>query len=132
LLVALVLGVAAPAQAAGGPSPGAPGLGDRLLPLEGNRGYDVQHYDVDLTYGDKFTDPVDGTVTILARATQALSRLDLDFSGRSVGSVSVNGQGASFKRDGQELIITPETGDRERLAVPRHGLALRRGADLAG
>jgi hypothetical protein len=33
--------------------------------------------------------------------------LDLDFSGRSVGSVAVNGQAASFRRDGQELIITP-------------------------
>src|SRR4051812_5922114 len=90
-----------------GATPGAPGLNDRLFPLEGNGGYDVQHYDVDLTYGNRFTDPVDGTVNILARATQSLSRFDLDFSGRSVGSVAVNGQPASFRRDGQELIITP-------------------------
>src|SRR4051794_5805886 len=92
---------------AGAASPGAPGVGDRLYPLEGNGGYDVQHYDVDLTYGNKFTDPVDGTVNILARATQALSRFDLDFSGRSVGTVAVNGAPAAFRRDGQELIITP-------------------------
>src|SRR4051794_41290755 len=85
----------------------ATGLNDRLFPLEGNGGYDVQHYDVDLTYGNRFTDPVDGTVNILARATQSLSRLDLDFSGRSVGTVAVNGAPAAFRRDGQELIITP-------------------------
>src|SRR5262245_32730059 len=88
-------------------SPGAPGLGDRLYPLEGNGGYDVQHYDVDLTYGNQFSDPVNGTVNILARATQSLSRFDLDYSGRTVSSVLVNGGPASFRRDGQELIITP-------------------------
>src|SRR3954452_21935997 len=100
-----VLGIAAPAAAA--PSPGAPGLGDRLFPLEGNGGYDVQHYDVDLTYGSRFTDPVDGTVNILAQATQALSRFDLDFGGRSAGGVAVDGQPVSFRRDGEELVITP-------------------------
>jgi aminopeptidase N len=92
---------------AGAASPGAPGVGDRLYPLEGNGGYDVQHYDVDLKYGNAFSDPVDGTVTILARATQSLSRFDLDYSGTSVGAVAVNGAPASFRRDGQELIITP-------------------------
>src|SRR3954451_23667385 len=61
--------------------------------------------------GQKLTDPFDGTVNILARATQSLSRFDLDFSGRSVGSVTVNGAPASFRRDGQELIITPRQGD---------------------
>src|SRR6188508_1936129 len=105
LAVGIFFALAAPAGAA---SPGAPGLQDRLFPLEGNGGYDVQHYDVDLTYGNRFSDPVDGTVNILARATQSLSRFDLDFSGRSVGSVAVNGQPASFRRDGQELIITPK------------------------
>ena len=38
--------------------------------------------------------PIDGTVTILARATQALSRFDLDFAGQSVGSVAVDGRRA--------------------------------------
>src|SRR4051794_41321461 len=108
LLVAMfVLVTAAPAAANGGASPGSAGLGDRLFPMLGNGGYDVQHYDVDLTYGTRFTDPVDGTVNILARATQSLSRFDLDFSGASVGAVAVNGAPALFRRDGQELIITP-------------------------
>src|SRR4051794_6150832 len=110
LLVAVfVLLSAAPALANGGPSPGAAGLGDRIFPLLGNGGYDVQHYDVDLTYATSApTQSMDGTVTILARATQALSRFDLDFGGKSVGSVSVNGEPAAFKRSGEELVITPK------------------------
>src|SRR3954464_6406840 len=108
-LVAMLMFVATPARAAGGPSPGAPGVGDRLFPTLGNGGYDVQHYDLDLTYPSRFTDPVNGTVTILARATQSLSRFDLDFGGKAVGGVKVNGDKAAFRRDAdnQELVITP-------------------------
>src|SRR3954466_1932488 len=100
---------AAPALAsADAPSPGAPGLGDRLFPDLGNGGYDVQHYDLDLRYATASpAQGIDGTVTILARATQSLSRFDLDFAGDSVGSVSVNGRAATFARDGEELVITP-------------------------
>ncbi len=70
--VAASLFVAAPALAA--PSPGSPGLGDRLFPNLGNGGYDVQHYDLDLRYATSApTQGIDGTVTILAKATQDLS-----------------------------------------------------------
>ena len=91
LLVAVVLSFsAAPALAA--PSPGAAGLGDRLFPQLGNGGYDVQHYDLDLRYATSApSQSIDGTVTILAKATQDLSRFDLDFAGQSVGAISVNG-----------------------------------------
>ena len=41
----ILLIAAAPATAAA-PSPGAPGLGDRLYPLNGNGGYDTLHYDL--------------------------------------------------------------------------------------
>src|SRR3954467_11532081 len=107
LLVAVVLSfAAAPASAA--PTPGSPGLGDRLFPQLGNGGYDVQHYDIDLRYATASPkQSMDGTVTILARATQALSRFDLDFGGASVGGVSVDGADAQFRRDGDELVITP-------------------------
>src|SRR4051794_21414408 len=82
---------AAPAAAAKPhptPAPGAPGIGDRLFPLAGNGGYDVRHYDLDLHYAT--ADPaqsLDGTVRIVARATQSLSRFDLDWGGRSVGAI---------------------------------------------
>lgn len=98
---------ASPATAAG-PSAGAAGLGDRLSPGIGNGGYDVQDYNLRLRYAT--TDPdqgLQGSETIVARATQALSQFNLDFGGKSVGAVSVNGRAASFKRTGEELIITP-------------------------
>ena len=105
--VAASLSAAAPAQAA--PSPGAPGLGDRLFPNLGNGGYDVQHYDLDLRYATSApTQGIDGTVTILAKATQDLSRFDLDFAGQSVGSISVNGLPATFTRTPDDLVITPK------------------------
>jgi len=110
LVSAAALALAAPASAHAfdRPSPGAAGVGDRLFPTLGNGGYDVQHYDLDLRYAT--TSPsqgIDGTVTILARATQSLSRFNLDFSGDSVGGVSVNGLPARFTRDGEDLVITP-------------------------
>ena len=78
LLAAVVLSFSAtPALAK--PSPGAPGLGDRLFPTLGNGGYDVQHYDLALRYATGApSQPIDGTVTILAKATQDLSRFDLN------------------------------------------------------
>src|SRR3954451_3944902 len=92
------------------PSPGDAGLGDRLFPLLGNGGYDVQDYDLDLRYATSApTQGIDGTVTLLARAPQSLSRFDLDFAGDGVGGVSVNGQRATFTRPAgsDELVITP-------------------------
>ena len=103
------VGAAAPAYAGGAvPSPGAPGIGDRLYPLLGNGGYDVQNYDLKVRYPQK--DPkqtVTGDVTITAVATQNLSRFNLDFGGDGVGAVEVNGRSATFTRDGDELVITP-------------------------
>jgi aminopeptidase N len=110
-LAVAVLGVPAAASAApssAAPSPGAAGLGDRLFPQLGNGGYDVQHYDVDLRYATSApSQAMQGTVNIVARATQALSRFDLDFNGQSVGAVAVNGVPAQWRRDGEDLVITP-------------------------
>src|SRR4051794_20013958 len=111
IAVALLCGLAAPASASAfdRPSPGAAGIGDRLFPTLGNGGYDVQHYDLDLRYAtDAPTQGIDGTVTLLAVATQSLSRFDLDFAGDSVGNVTVNGLPATFTRDGGELVISPK------------------------
>ena len=109
LLVAVVLSLSsAPAVAA--PSPGSSGLGDRLFPQLGNGGYDVQHYDLDLRYATSApTQSIDGTVTILAKATQDLSRFDLDFAGQSVGKITVNGLPAKFTRTPDDLVITPKS-----------------------
>ena len=54
--------------------PGAPGAGDPYFPLDGNGGYDVEHYPLDVTY-DPATDVLDGQGHDPARATQNLSQL---------------------------------------------------------
>jgi aminopeptidase N len=115
VLIAATMAFAAPARAGGPPSPGAPGIGDRLFENLGNGGYDVLHYHLDLRYATSApSQPIDGTVTIVARATQSLSRFNLDFGGASVGSVSVNHRSTDWAREGEELVITP------RRALARH------------
>ena len=111
LCAALLPGVAS----AAGPSfsPGAPGAGDPYYPLDGNGGYDVKHYDLDLAYQPD-TDVLRGTETITASATQNLSAFDLDFVGLNVHSIKIDGHRARWIRDGQELIITPRQG------LPKH------------
>lgn len=89
-------------------SPGSAGVGDRYFPKAGNGGYDVRHYDVRLDYAA--TKKINATATILARATQNLSRFDLDYRGPAIQGLTVNGRGAAFHRSGQELIVTPAAG----------------------
>ena len=90
------------------PRPGATGLGDRLYPALGNGGYQVDHYDLDLRYPTaSATAPLTGTVTATAVAGRALSSFSLDFAGTAVGSVTVDGAPATFRRDGEELVVTP-------------------------
>ncbi|MBU2666896.1 M1 family metallopeptidase [Actinoplanes bogorensis] len=86
--------------------PGAPGIGDSYYPDYGNGGYDVDHYDIRLRY-QPATDELSGTTTITARATQDLSRFDLDFV-LDAQSVLVDGRPAAFSRQGDhELVVTP-------------------------
>lgn len=89
---------------AGSPGPrytaGAEGVGDPYFPWSGNGGYDVQHYDLDLTYTPPGPSPaplvgqLQGTATIDLIATQALDRFNLDLRGLEVAAVSVNGKPA--------------------------------------
>jgi aminopeptidase N len=92
-------------------SPGASGAGDPYFPDMGNGGYDVSHYDIRLAFNPT-TKAISATTTILAKATQNLSRFDLDFQGPlKITKLSVNGRDASFTRRGaQELVITPRRG----------------------
>ena len=94
------------AHAAPAGEPGAAGVGDPYFPLEGNGGYDVRHYDLSFSY-DPATDRLDGTMVVRARATQDLSRFDLDLQQLEVSAVRVNDNPAGFTRDGQELKVTP-------------------------
>jgi aminopeptidase N len=80
------------------PTAGARGIGDPYFPLDGNGGYDVEHYDLDLHY-DPRTGQLEGSVTISARGTQNLSAFDLDFDDLAVTSVSVDGDPAGWRLD---------------------------------
>ena len=108
---ATVLGglTAAPALAAGA-TPGAIGGGDPYFPRQGNGGYDVSSYDLHIAYRPA-GHQLSGRAIISARATQALSRFDLDLRRNlRVESVRVNGHKAHFSQPKslvQELVIRP-------------------------
>ena len=116
-----LLALAGPAAAT--PTPGAAGIGDRLNPELGNGGYDVLHYDLDLRYAT--SDPaqsLDGDETILARATQSLSRFNLDFARRRASvACGSTARRPRFTRDGEELVDHP--------APSRYGTASLRRED---
>ncbi|MER6534523.1 M1 family metallopeptidase [Streptomyces sp900105755] len=97
---------ASAASSGGAPAPGAPGIGDPLMPLDGNGGYTVRRYTLDLDWRAPET-PFPAGTTISATATQALSRFDLDFAGNTLHRVTVDGAPAGAVRDGDELVVTP-------------------------
>ena len=117
---------ATPAQAGQRPSAGAAEIGDRLFPGLGNGGYDVLHYDLDLRYAT--SDPaqsVEGTARIVARATQSLSRFNLDFSGDGPGAVGVNGRRAGWSARWRGAGRDPQAPDPQGPRVRRPGLELQ-------
>src|SRR5262245_57707107 len=86
--------------------PGGAGAGDPYFPLDGNGGYDVRSYGLELKY-DPATDLLEGRAKIRVKAMQNLSSFNLDLIGLTVHSVAVDGLPAAFTRDGGELTITP-------------------------
>jgi hypothetical protein len=114
LALALVPGSApgaAPGSGAGeerpSGSPGAAGVGDPYFPKDGNGGYDVRHYDLDLAYAPR-SNRLRGVATIKARATKHLSAFNLDLDGLQVRSVRVHGKKARWSRARGELTIKPQ------------------------
>jgi hypothetical protein len=93
-------------------TPGAAGIGDPYFPLDGNGGYDVRHYLLDVRYAPA-TDTLTGVATIRAKATQNLSSFNLDLVGLTVRAISVDGRRATWSRDGSELTVTPRRGLRK-------------------
>ncbi|MEU0005485.1 M1 family metallopeptidase [Streptomyces sp. NPDC006314] len=119
--MAALLAAAGPAAAG---TTGASGAGDPYFPLSGNGGYHVGHYDLTLRYGTA-AGHLDGKAVLTARATQKLTRFDLDLKGLEVTSVTVDRRAAAFRRDGQELVVTPRhslrAGQEFRVTVAYHG-----------
>ncbi|MEV0399775.1 M1 family metallopeptidase [Actinoallomurus sp. NPDC050550] len=95
--------------ASAAPGVGAASVGDPYTPGDGNGGYDVRNYDLDLRIKPRATPELAGTATVTAVATDRLTRFDLDLSGLTVSKVTVGGAAASYTRNGSELVVTPRT-----------------------
>jgi aminopeptidase N len=85
---------------------GAEGAGDAYFPFAGNGGYDVRHYDLDITYTPPpvLTPPTptaelqgdfEGVATIALVATRDLDRFNLDLRGMTVEAMTINGRPAT-------------------------------------
>jgi aminopeptidase N len=86
---------------------GATGLGDPYFPDVGNGGYDVTHYDLDLTWRPD-VGRMDGVATITATATETLSSLALDAIDLEVTEVTIDDAPATTAHEGErDLIATP-------------------------
>ena len=90
------------------PSLGSAGLGDPYFPGDGNGGYDAVHYDLAVTVKPDLA-TIEGTSSMVAVATQALSGFHLDLHSLTVHSVTVDGRTAAFTQDGSELVVTPSS-----------------------
>ena len=103
---------------------GAAGAGDKYFPLDGNGGIDVIHYDIRNRY-DFATGLLKGRTVLTLRATQDLTRFNLDLLLRPTG-VKVNGRKARFRKDGKhELVIAPakrlRKGQKVKVVVQHRG-----------
>lgn len=112
-----------PAPEAAAPAPGA--ARDPYYPADGNRGYDVSSYRVDLDYFLPGT-TITARTTVTAVATDALRRFHLDFKGFTLRAVTVDGRPAATRRAGaHELVVTPSRpisrGDRFTTVVAYRG-----------
>jgi aminopeptidase N len=108
LVVALLLVTLTPAPASSQsakPRPGSPGIGDPYFPDDGNGGYRVSHYGVQLRWFPG-SGRLEGRAVITARTTQALSRFDLDLQ-LPAQAVTVAGRPARFRSTDHELVVTP-------------------------
>ena len=119
LVVALALAIPVGGAAAAPGTVGAPGIGDPYYLDYGNGGYDVGHYGISVSY-DPATDGLAGATHVVARATQRLTRFDLDFV-LPVSSVTVDGTSATHRSSTHELVVTPRraiaAGDRFDVVV---------------
>ena len=80
--------------------------GDSLFPELGQRGLDVEHYDLSLNFpaaggGGSLI----GEATLSLRAAEALSVLALDFSGLSVSEVRWEGRPVAATRRAEKLLV---------------------------
>ncbi|MFN8518027.1 MAG: M1 family metallopeptidase [Chloroflexota bacterium] len=120
LVCLFVAGGASPSPALPSLDPalvGARTVGDRFYPTLGNGGYDVRHYDLDLTWESPSAEHPDGRMVGTARldmvTTQDLAELSLDLARATtdVTSVRVDGVSVDATRDGLGRKLVVPLGD---------------------
>ncbi|HEX6354561.1 M1 family metallopeptidase [Actinophytocola sp.] len=100
--------VTSDAPAASG-EPSEEGAGDPYYPEDGNGGYDVTAYHVQISY-DPSAKKLTGDTLVTAKAAEELTTFNLDLQGLEVSSVTVDSAKAAFDRSGNhELVVTPAT-----------------------
>ena len=82
---------------------GGDSVGDPYYPSIGNTGYDVTHYDLDLTINTSGTDSIDGVATIDLRTTSDLEGFSFDFTGLNVREVSLDGVDVEYELSNDKL-----------------------------
>ena len=88
--------------------PGDDGIGDSYYPLAGNGGYDVLHYDLNIT-ADLETDTIQGIASLTIQATQDLSAFNLEFADSlHIDEVTIDDLPTEITRGiDREITITP-------------------------
>ncbi len=127
-LMVSAIGAGGVALARGGFTPGSVGIGDPYVPNEGNGGYQVRRYDLDLRFNPD-TDRLQGVATIEATATQSLSAFNLDLYGLTVDSATVDGVAATVSRAPREMTVQPAVGHHRRRPLHRRCQVRREAGD---
>lgn len=104
LVVTLLAALALPAAAATDPGSLVPP--DPYLPALGNRGIDVQSYDLAIAY-EPGSGTLRGDTTLEIRAKRRLAVFHLDLTGMKVQQVMIDSERARTSREEGELVITP-------------------------
>ncbi|WP_339096876.1 M1 family metallopeptidase [Deinococcus sp. VB142] len=84
-----------------------PSVGDSLFPELGQRGLDVQHYDLRLTVPQPGQPQLSAEVTLTLSTREPLRQLALDLLGPRVSAAQWNGQAVAFSQQGAKLLVTP-------------------------
>ena len=84
--------------------PGSTSGGDSYFPASGNGGYQVEHYDLDISYHPA-TKAFRSTAQITLQATADIDSFSLDLRDLTVDSVRINGRSARFTHVDGELVV---------------------------
>jgi len=101
-------GTASPGGTTAPVVPSRSSAGDPYVPGNGNGGYDVLHYSLQLKIVP--TDrrkTLDAVAKIKAHAQQEMVEFNLDLARLDVSRVEVDGEEAEFRHEGEELVVRP-------------------------